>query len=201
MNKSITFLTDKEVGRRSSPARSLAFPESLLWANKSRRPFLSPEKNKTHNDLCHFFNMQLKPPPSLRAFRTLTLMTSPLWKLISSASEAVKEKRATASMLTTGGRKLLPHEWRSSCVIGARRGEGTPSQDDIISALSAWRRSLASRSLVNEESFLSACVSPFYHVTAARSERTRGAADWCLLTQSFDGACPQGKSAQGGRDG
>lgn len=88
-----------------------------------------------------------------------------------------------------------------SCVIGARRGEGTPSQDDIISALSARRRSLASRSLVNEESFLSACVSPFHHVTAAGSERTRVAADWRLLTQSFDGACPQGKSVQGGRDG
>lgn len=55
-------------------------------------------------------------------------------------------------------------------MIGAQQGEGTPSQDDIISALSARRRSLASRSLVNEESFLSACVSPFYHVTAGGAD-------------------------------
>lgn len=58
-----------------------------------------------------------------------------------------------------------------SCVIGAQRGEGTPSQDDIISVLSARRRSLTSCSLVNEESFLSACASPFHHVTTVKSER------------------------------
>lgn len=58
-----------------------------------------------------------------------------------------------------------------SCVIGAQRDEGTPSQDDIISVLSARRRSLTSCSLVNEESFLSACVSLFYHVTTVKSER------------------------------
>lgn len=57
-----------------------------------------------------------------------------------------------------------------NCVIGAQRGEGTPSQDDIISVSSARRRSLTSCSLVNEESFLSACMSPFYHVTTVKSE-------------------------------
>lgn len=204
MNKSITFLTDKEVGRRSSLARSLAFPESLLWANKSRRPFLSPEKNKTHNDLCHFFQHAVETTTI-----TACIPNTHLDHVPSLEADLVRlggcEGEESHGLHADHRRKETSTSWMKtsecSCVIGARRGEGTPSQDDIISTLSAWRRSLASCSLVNEESFLSACVSPFYHVTAARSERTRGATDWCLLTQSFDGACPQGKSAQGGRDG
>lgn len=66
-----------------------------------------------------------------------------------------------------------------SCVIGAQRGEGTPSQDDIISVLSARRRSLTSCSLVNEESFLSACVPilPCDYSEKRACERTRGVDD------------------------
>lgn len=68
---------------------------------------------------------------------------------------------------------------KCSCVIGAQWGEGTPSQDDIISVLSAWRRSLTSCSLVNEESFLSACVLvlPCDYSEERECERTRGVDD------------------------
>lgn len=84
---------------------------------------------------------------------------SPFWKLISSASDATKENRATASMMNRV-RKLSQYDWRereSGSVTGAQQCGVTLLRHEGIGA---WRQSLTSRSLVNEERFLCACVCP-----------------------------------------
>lgn len=113
---------------------------------------------------------------------TLTLMMSPFWKLSSSASDAVKEKRATASMLYRRVRgsyqnsfTIMNEEREYSCVIRAQRCDDTLLQDEIISVC--------------------VCVPLFLHVTELKSVWTRGVDEcplhfhlWFLHTLKLSGA-------------
>lgn len=112
---------------------------------------------------------------------------SPFWKLISSASDALKEKRATASMLNRGVNSFTSWMKRESAAEWLSTAGWWHSIAGWDECVCVWRQSSTSCSLVNEERCLCACVPPFIHVTELESVCTRGVGDchlhlWCLHT-------------------
>lgn len=93
--------TYEEGGKCSFQAHNHVFLGSLPCTSKNPPPSLSPA---TH---MHNYSYNIKHTACVLAVCnihtlscTCTLTTSPFWKLISSISDAVKEKRAVASMMS-----------------------------------------------------------------------------------------------------